>query len=112
MRSFPFIFISLDIPTPYFPDFHPNSLHSHTYSPYSHSIPHILLIPHISTPIARIPTPIPRIPTLIPRLPTLNPRILPWFPAFPSFPFPIPAFTGSPWSEVYFPMHAQNSIYL
>ena len=103
MHSFPFIFIPLDIPTPYsqhshpdspyshpysphshpyFPHSNPNSPHSHLYSPHSHpDSPHSHPIPRIPTPIPCIPTLILHIPTLIPRIPILNPRI-------PLIPFP------------------------
>ena len=62
MRSFPFIFISLDIPTPipYIPTLIlliPNPIPC-----IPTLIPHIICIPNI-------PTPIPCIPILIPRIP-------------------------------------------
>ena len=62
MRSFLYIFISLNIPTPYSPHFHP-------ISRIPTQIPNIPRIPHIPTPIPCIPTLIPRIPTLIPCIP-------------------------------------------
>ena len=50
MRSFPFIFIPLDIPTPYFLHSQPYSLHPYPDSPHSTLIPRIPIILLISFP--------------------------------------------------------------